>query len=102
MWYLFLQGNLIASVTNLTLPYPSRSISLSVPRGMEPSGTMVPPGNWMDVVVQRFNSEPWALGAAVVMAVFVLGILALAVFAFLFGCCCTPKEKRKKSRDAVL
>ncbi|CAL8380065.1 unnamed protein product [Gadus morhua 'NCC'] len=70
--------------------------------GMEAPGAVVPPGDWIDVVVQRLHTEPWALAGAVVIAVFVLGILALAVFAFLFGCCCTPKGKRKKSRDAVL
>ena len=93
----FAIGDLITSVINIT-----SYVSLSVPRGMEAPGAVVPPGDWIDVVVQRLHTEPWALAGAVVIAVFVLGILALAVFAFLFGCCCTPKGKRKKSRDAVL
>ncbi|CAL8304429.1 unnamed protein product [Lota lota] len=69
---------------------------------MEAHGTIGPPEDWMGRIVQRFSSEPWALGGAVVIAVFVLGILALVVFAFLYGCYCTPKVGLKKSRDAVL
>ncbi|CAL8282514.1 unnamed protein product [Merluccius merluccius] len=66
------------------------------------SVTAPPAGDWMERIARRFSSEPWALGGGAVMAVFVLGVVALAAFAFLYGCCCTPRGARKKSRNAVL
>ncbi|KAL3046012.1 hypothetical protein OYC64_004094 [Pagothenia borchgrevinki] len=59
-------------------------------------------------VLARLQEEPWALGGAVVIGIFVLGFLGLTVFALLFGCCCNQnqnqktRKKKKKKRDGVI
>ncbi|KAK5850415.1 hypothetical protein PBY51_001298 [Eleginops maclovinus] len=54
-------------------------------------------------VLARLQDEPWALGGAVVIGVFVLGFLGLTVFALLFGCCCSQqKQNQRRKRDGVI
>lgn len=69
----------------------------------------VPPEDWVEWFLHRLHQEPWALGGAVVIGVFVLGTMSLIVFALLWGCCCqTPKhrqmrkKKKKQSGNMVI
>lgn len=41
----------------------------------------------------RILSDDWALGGLVVIASFVMVIIALLLFAAIFGCCSTPRNK---------
>lgn len=73
---------------------------------LKPTGS---PEDWLEWFLYRLHHEPWALGGIVVMAVFVLGILSLALFALVFGCCCGQiqvKQRKKKrlenSNDTVI
>ncbi|KAG7506268.1 hypothetical protein JOB18_000630 [Solea senegalensis] len=59
------------------------------------------PDDWMKRFLCRMHQEPWAVGGAVVIGVFVLGTLSLVIFALVYGCCRSPaghKQGRKKSR----
>ncbi|KAK9530784.1 hypothetical protein VZT92_012266 [Zoarces viviparus] len=62
------------------------------------------PEDWLEWFLHRLRSEPWALGGAVVIGVFVLGTLSLVVFALLYGCCCGQQgeNQRKKKKDGVI
>lgn len=73
------------------------------------AGSEGPPQDWVDWFLQRVQREPWALGGAVVIGVFMLGTLSIAVFAVLYGCCCSgrpegrqQRKKRKTSRNVVI
>ncbi|KAJ8264145.1 hypothetical protein GJAV_G00145750 [Gymnothorax javanicus] len=70
--------------------------SASPPPG--PDGTVMDWGEW---ALHRLKVEPWALGGAIVIAAFVAAFLALIIFAFIYGCCCT-KSKSKTDRNSVL
>ncbi|KAK2820912.1 hypothetical protein Q5P01_023871 [Channa striata] len=75
----------------------------SVLESQKPTGS---PDDWVQWFAYRLRQEPWALGGAVVIAVFVLGTLSLVVFALLFGCCCSQgkqtQKKMKSSQDGVI
>lgn len=66
------------------------------------------PEGWVEWFLYRLQHEPWALGGAVVVAVFVLGTVSLVVFALVYGCCCNPPDvkqgarKLKRSNDGVI
>ncbi|KAF6736769.1 Small integral membrane protein 5 [Oryzias melastigma] len=67
---------------------------------LEQQGPTASPEDWVDWFLHRMQQEPWALGGFVVLVLFALGVLALAVFALLYGCCCGPQ--RRKQKDAVI
>ncbi|KAL0984048.1 hypothetical protein UPYG_G00136420 [Umbra pygmaea] len=58
--------------------------------------------DWGQWAVQRLQLEPWALGGAVVIGLFLLMILALVVFALIFGCCCSPSGGKRRLKNGVL
>ncbi|CAL1616666.1 unnamed protein product [Knipowitschia caucasica] len=67
-----------------------------------------PPESAEDLVdwfLFRVQREPWALGGAVVVAVFILGTICLMVFALVYGCCCNTSEMtptRKKIQNQII
>ncbi|KAJ7987867.1 hypothetical protein DPEC_G00331010 [Dallia pectoralis] len=58
--------------------------------------------SWVQWTIQRLQMEPWALGGAVVIGLFLLMILALVVFALIYGCCCSPKGGKRRINNGVL
>lgn len=53
--------------------------------------------------------NPWRLGGAIVVAVFILGTLSLVIFALVYGCCCNNSnlnasrlKKKKTSGNEVI
>ncbi|CAJ1081119.1 hypothetical protein GBF38_011511%2C partial [Xyrichtys novacula] len=66
------------------------------------------PEDWTEWFLYRLHQEPWAVGGAVVIGLFMLGILSLVVFALLYGCCCSQApenhklKRRKKSENRVI
>ncbi|KAK6329474.1 hypothetical protein J4Q44_G00014520 [Coregonus suidteri] len=71
----------------------------SVPEPPGPAGT---PDDWVQWAVQRLQMEPWALGGIVVIGLFLLMILGLVVFALIYGCCCTPREGKRRMKKGVV
>ena len=66
-------------------------------------GSAGSPEHWMHWAVRRMQVEPWALGGAIVIAVFVGGFLSLVAFALIFGCCCSSSGKGKREmKNSVL
>lgn len=71
----------------------------SVPDRPDPAGS---PEDWVQWAVQRLQMEPWALGGIVVIGLFLLMILALVVFALIYGCCCSPGGGKRRMKKGVL
>ncbi|KAJ8399731.1 hypothetical protein AAFF_G00408360 [Aldrovandia affinis] len=70
----------------------------SVPESPGQDGTVQEWGEW---ALHRMQVEPWALGGAVVIAVFLAGFLVLLLYALIYGCCCNASRK-KSARNAVI
>lgn len=62
------------------------------------------PEDWAQWSWHRLQTQPWVLGGAVVLAVFFVVFLAMIIFAFAFGCCCSRSGagQPRKARNDVL
>lgn len=84
-------------------------LDMAVDSSLEPLKPPASPEGLMDWFLYRVQHEPWALGGVVVMAVFILGILSLVIFALVYGCCCNspnlkanrPRTKKKSDNDVI-
>ncbi|KAL2101837.1 hypothetical protein ACEWY4_003598 [Coilia grayii] len=81
-----------------------RSASMNMESVPKPPVQDASPLDWAEWGWQRLQSQPWALGGAVVIAVLFVVFVAMIIFAMSYGCCCSSGSTRqyKKNRNGVL